>query len=223
MGDWLQSMFGPYLGLGSAFVFAVIIFPKVVTKWRNYKAKKAEAVHPARGVRRLSFDSNMLGKDDKIDAHPEHGRALLRLNPNYKTILLLSAAWIGPFIFNVSFPFENLNLRSALLILTLPLALYGLLTLVTIFNRLTFYETGFVFRRLSRRDDIDYNAIFHISRRKAILPFLKATYIFTLNDGRPISIDSSLLASGSKLIPRFIKGLEPRTIINAAHEKLTFD
>ncbi|MBO5752391.1 MAG: hypothetical protein J6S69_01705 [Proteobacteria bacterium] len=221
MQEALESIFGPGVGLLGLVFMAFMLLPKFLRRWRGFHARKhgpADCRPRKVGVRRILGETDTNAAD--VDAHPEHGKAVVVLRENPKAAIIGGLLWMSPMIAALSFiPSDAYSVRSLAIALSIPLALIGLVTFMHCRDRAIFYQTGFVFYRKFRQRSLDYNMIVSVTEQPSIIPGMTASQILQLDDNQYMVMDGVYMQQGFRLKGLFGR-LPPRVKGSDAEEKL---
>lgn len=221
MQEALESIFGPGVGLLGLVFMAFMLLPKFLRRWRGFHARKhgpADCRPRKVGLRRILGDTDANAAD--VDAHPEHGEAVVVLKANPKAALISGSLWMVPMMAALIFiPADAYSIRSLAIAISIPLALIGLVTLMHCRDRAIFYRTGFVFYRKFRQKSLDYNMIVSVTEQPSIIPGMTANQILQLDDNHYILMNGAYMQQGFRLKGLFGR-LPPRVKGSDAEEKL---
>ncbi len=221
MQEALESIFGPGIGLVGFVVMAIIIIPKFLTRWRGFSARKKGPVdcrERIEGQRRIHLDMNTAVKG--IADHPKHGKPLDILTSDWKPIIIETVCWLLPLLLILLFvPAGHHSVRTVALVMAIPMAIVGFITLAHLHDRVIFYETGCDITVKFSSKSIDYNSLCSMTERKPMIPWMAASYILHLDDAHLVVLDGTYLKRGRQL-KAILKSLDKRILTNAAQETM---
>ncbi|MBQ1926241.1 MAG: hypothetical protein II180_09000 [Proteobacteria bacterium] len=221
MQEVLNSLFGPATGLIGMALLVIMLLPKFVVRWRGRNARKRTPVQERlkpKGLRALEMEPWASCKD--IAAHETHGETFAALKGLVFRPLIELIVCVAPLVLVILFvPAGQFSLRVILFVVTIPLALMGLLSLKHLGDSVVFYKTGFCGRIGMKRVDHDYNEIIEVTERKAMIPGLASSYILHLDDGHVMDVNGGYFADGRRL-KRIFGSLGTRVVVNASEEKM---
>ncbi|MBR4986187.1 MAG: hypothetical protein IKY83_10680 [Proteobacteria bacterium] len=221
MQEVLNSLFGPATGLIGMALLVIMLLPKIVVRVRGRRARRrspSQSRPKQLGLRRMALEAQ--SGVEGIGAHADHGEALAVLRGSrIRPIVELFLCVVPLIAVLMLVPEGRFSLRMILLVVTVPLALMGLLSLRHLWDRVVFYRTGFVGRLSLKNVSHDYNEICEVTERKGMIPNTASSYILHLDDGSVMELDGGYLEDGRRL-KRFWGSLDARVVVNASEEKL---
>lgn len=219
MQEALESIFGPGVGLLGLVFMAVMILPKFLVRWRGFHARKHGPVdcRPRQmGMRRIRGEAD--ADLPEIEVHPEHGEAIACFEVHLKGVLFEGLMWLLPLIITlVCIPADHYSLRGLALVISVPLAFFGIAVLTHCRDRITFYRTGFVLKQRLGVQSIDYNTVIEVTERQAMIPWVAPSQILRLDDDKHLVLNGAYFMQGRRF-GQFLARLSPRVQTSAAAE-----
>lgn len=217
----LESFFGPellgLLGLG----FMLIMFvPKLIRHWRGKQSHKKDPNNErARILGLRSIQAETQDSAAQAAAHSEHGEAVAILRADIKTILLTFLLWELPIVvILLAVPSSQQSLFTILMVPAVLFACIGVLHLMHLADRATFYRTGVIIRDRLNSQTIDYNAICKVTMRKPLFAWMAPSYILHLEDDKIAVLDGTNYVQGKSQLKLLLDSLGERVIRSAADE-----
>ena len=213
----LESIFGPEaMALVGLVLMGIMIGPKFLNRWRGFRVReKGPTDCRSRITGQRTIRLKCTPEAESIEPHPDHGIALKRLHPNRINLIIEAVCWSIPLILVLLFvPTNNLSLHTAMLVMTIPLACFGLVALIHLWDSATFYKTGMTIRTGFRKKSFDYNSICEVTERKPLFFWMNSSFILHMDDEKLYVLDGSRFKKGDEL--QFIfRALDKRIKTNA--------
>ncbi len=213
----LESIFGPeVMGLVGLVLMAIMIGPKFLSRWRGFRVRQKGPTDCRKRITGQRFIHIKSSPDaESLDVHPEHGPALRCLYPNRLNLLIEFVCWVLPLVFVlIIVPVGHHSVFTAMLVLTVPLAVFGLFTLTHLWDKLIFYQTGMTLCLKLRKKSFDYNSIVDVTERKPLFFWMNSSFILHMDDEKLFVLDGAYFKQGDQL-KIFFDSLDKRIKTNA--------